>query len=142
MIPSWFTRDIIAGDAGRDVDLVQRKLGATATGVLDEPTQARVRGLQRKAGLAVTGYVDAETAVALGERATVGRLPIWHTRPLSFGCEGGDVTALRRLLGLSDETHHFDHQTEAAVRRFQSGHGIRPSGLVDESTAILLGEED
>lgn len=54
------------GDMGDDIAYVQRKLGVfPASGVFDENTAARVRGMQRLFSLPVTGELDARTYTAL-----------------------------------------------------------------------------
>ena len=124
--PSWFYRDIFAGDTGKDVLAVQRLVGGLSTGVMDEDTIARVRGVQRAARSPVTGVVDADTALALGERATQGLVPEWF--------EAGDLSVLPTLL----RCREWD--VANALRRFQSHHHIYPTGEVDEATAIALGD--
>lgn len=63
-------RDIIApaSQAEREaVRIAQRALGLEPTGLLDEPTQAQLRGVQRLFRADVTGVLDRPTA-ALIER--------------------------------------------------------------------------
>lgn len=124
--PAWFRRTIFPGDAGTDVLAVQRLVGASSTGVLDSDTCALVRGLQRRHRRAISGVVDHDTALLIGEKATFGLVPEWFA--------AGDLSVLPSLLccGESDVEDH--------VRRFQSAHHIYPTGVVDESTAIALGD--
>lgn len=133
---SWFSRDLEVGDSGPDVEVVQRRLGATVTGLFDAETVSYVRGLQRLKGLPVTGEVDERTADAIGEPARVGLLPTWYHRPLKRGDSGEDVAALARYLGENGPSYGPD--LELAVRRFQSQHMIHPTGLFDEETAHKL----
>lgn len=54
------------GDSGDDIAYVQRKLGVfPADGVLDEKTQARIRGAQYIFGMDPTGELDAKTYLAV-----------------------------------------------------------------------------
>ncbi len=134
-MPSWYSRPLSIGDEGRDVEVVQRKLGARISGVYQEDTARRVRGVQRKMGLLESGEVDTETAEAIGERADVGLPPEWFTRTLRLNDIGEDVAQLRDLLGLVPGAL-FTHEVEDAVRRFQSSRQITPTGVVD--TALIL----
>lgn len=138
-VPSWHHRTITAGDTGPDVVIVQRKTGATPTGVYDPWTEQRIVGLQMRLKLRTTGEVDEATAVALGETSVAGMVPEWFFRELRSGDHGSDVEALRGLLGEPDGTG-FDAALEQAVRRWQSAHRIRPDGTVTEGMAIALGD--
>lgn len=54
------------GDEGEDIAYVQRKLGAfPASGILDENTASRIRGIQRIFGFDVTGELDPKTLAAI-----------------------------------------------------------------------------
>jgi hypothetical protein len=124
--PSWFHRDIFSGDYGSDVIACQRLLGAMKTGVMDEDTTARVRGLQRAVQREITGVVDHALAVLMGEVSTFGLLPEWFT--------AGDLEKLYVRL------HTDAAGIETALRRFQSHHHITPTGVLDEATAIAIGD--
>lgn len=69
--PKWWTRvlsippteRILAKPKeGNDVLHVQYALHAPLTGVYDEATEQRVKGIQQAAGLPITGIVDGKTA--------------------------------------------------------------------------------
>ena len=47
MTPRWWTRPLVDGETGRDVEVVQRKL-CTVSGVYDDATRALVRGFQSR----------------------------------------------------------------------------------------------
>ena len=126
MTPAWFSRPLTLGDEGDDVLIVQRKVDAPLTAVYDEPTAARVRGLQKKLGLKQTGTVDGALAGALGEKATAGQTPEW------FGTPEQD-RELRRILRLSENEPLAD-----GIRRFQSSHGLALTGEVDEALACMV----
>ena len=127
MIPLWWHRDIGPGDAGSDVDVVQRLLLCHPTGVLDASTVAAVRGFQVACGLQAHGWVDDDTAEALGARAADNLLPEWwEGQDISPGDEG--YLAAVGLLG-----------GEPALRRFQGNYGLPATGVIDADTARLLG---
>lgn len=135
-MPKWYTRPLVDGEVGRDVQVVQRKLG-TISGVYDEATRALVRGYQQRLGLNVDGVVGPLTANALGESADHALTPDWFSRTLDAGCEGEDVAGLRASLALTTGTL-FDEETRKAVLRFQSAHGLPLSGSCDLRTALTL----
>ena len=134
--PKWWTRSLCDGERGRDVDVVQRKLGCMS-GVYDDNTKAFVRGFQQKVGLTVDAVVGPLTAGALGEAADHALPPVWFSRNLEAGFEGEDVTALRESLGLS-AGNLYDDETRRAVLRFQSAHGLELTGRVNVRFALLL----
>lgn len=126
---------------GEDVRVVQRKVFALETGVYDDETEARVRGVQMSRKKQQTGEVDEQTAEVLGEESTRGLTPEWFTGDLHLNDHSGAVRAVRCRLGVPSIRHdRFDADVEAAVRRFQSGHGLPVTGVVDEATATELGD--
>ena len=141
MPPSWFRREIGIGDFGPDVNIVRRKLGLP-TGQYTAQVAALIRGLCERYGLKVSSEVTAEVAGLLGETEAriAGLTPEWYVRELRFGDEGPDVHALRLILGLPGDPDRLDIQCSNAVRRFQSGSGLKPTGVVDAELALLLGE--
>lgn len=124
----WFYRDLYEGDSGADVGVVAVKLGSADHSMTAELT-ARVRGAQRHQGLPVTGIVDRATAEALGESAAYGLVPRWFQDSLI------DETGLRLALHISSYADLQD-----AIRRFQSAHHRYPTGDMDESLAVEIGE--
>ena len=137
MTPGWFTRPLELGDTGPDVAVVQRRLGGDPTGVYDEDTQARVRGLQHREGLKETGMVNKATAKKVGERARKGLAPKWFSRTIRLWDEGPDVRAARAAIGVSDDDR-WDPDAEAAARRWQSAQGLAPTGELNEEMAIAI----
>lgn len=135
-IPKWYTRPLVAGESGRDVDVVQRKLGILS-GVYDDATRALVRGYQRRLGLEPDGVVGPLTAGALGEAADHALPPIWFERTLEAGFMGKDVAGLREALALP-EGEVYDDLTRRAVLRYQSSRGLPLTGIVDLSVALTL----
>ena len=140
MLPAWFTRELVEGDGGDDVLIVQRKLGAPMTGVMDTTTTARVRGFQRKHGLEETGTVTKRTAKKVGDKASKGTAPDWFDHAMSEGCAGEDVAALRLALGQPNLPVYYDNSLADAVRRFQAEVGLKPTGVCDEVTAVALAD--
>ena len=127
--PAWFHRTIALGDVGEDVLIVQKKLGAGLTGVFDDATAARVRGLEKTMGRRKQrGTVDEAVAAELGEKATAGQVPDWYGTPQQ-------EQRLRVILKLSMLEPIGD-----GVRRFQSANGLPLTGVVDEDLAVRLGD--
>lgn len=127
--PAWFYRDIDLGDTGDDVLIVQKKLGAGLTGVFDDATAARVRGLEKIMGRRKqTGRVDETVAAELGEKPTAGQVPDW------YGTDAQDQK-VRDILRLS-----MLEPINEGVRRFQSANGLPLTGEVDEDLAVMLGD--
>lgn len=137
MRPIWYRRPLLGGEQGYDVTVVQRKLQAPATGVFDDDTKQRVRGLQQNHGLPPTGFLDQRVAEILGEAADHELLPEWYTRPLMQGETGPDVAALRERLGIPPGDV-YDDETRRAVLRFQSSHDLPLSGEVTHRECVLL----
>ena len=137
MKPIWYRRPLLGGETGHDVTVVQRKLQALATGVYDEETKQRVRGLQRSHHLAPTGFVDQRVAEILGEAADHELPPEWFTRVLEPGDSGPDVTTLRQVLGLQ-AGKLYDDETRRAVLRFQSAYELPLTGSITERDALFL----
>src|SRR5207342_1526157 len=112
LMPAWYTRPLDLGVEGDDVKIVQRKIQAQITGTYDEPTAARVRGVQRK----------------MGEKPNAGQVPDW------FGADGQDER-VREILRLSNI-----EPLDSAVRRFQSDLGLELTGEVDEKVAVAIAD--
>lgn len=125
--PVWFSRTIGDGDVGRDVAIVQRKLGLLPTGRADAAFSLVVRGFQKGVGLPATGYVDGPTAQALGEQEGFGLLPAWWSGPIRPRDPG--YAHVLTLLGADGVD---------AVKRFQGNHRLEPTGVIDETTARLV----
>lgn len=136
MTPRWYTRPLVDGESGRDVQIVQRKLGVL-TGVYDDATRALVRGYQKRCGLEPDGVVGPLTAGALGESADHSLPPVWFSRTLRAGFSGEDVADLRATLDLP-AGDLYDEMTRKAVLRYQSAKGLSLSGVVDLSVALTL----
>lgn len=129
MSTKWYRRELDLGDRGEDVKIVQKKVGSAVTGVYDDATAARVRGVEKTMGRKKqTGVVDAEVAAKLGEKATVGQVPDW------FGTDEQDQR-VRDILGLS-----MLEPLDEAVRRCQSENGMELTGRVTSEFAVWLAD--
>lgn len=139
--PRWYHRDLEEGDTGNDVTHVQAILGLPQTGIYDDTTASFIRGLQRKAGLRMSGKVDKKTAGKLGDRSTKDLTPKWFSRDIKLrDTIGDDVVKANELLGTPDEGNVLTAESESAVRRIQSEHGLTVTGVIDAETARLIGE--
>lgn len=68
--PGWFDRDIIfpANEFEHEaVRHAQRVMGVYESGIMDQPTRARLQGIQSLFRLRVTGMLDLPTAMKLEE---------------------------------------------------------------------------
>lgn len=139
-VPSWYHREIGLGDYGADVNIVRRKLGFPP-GQYTREVSRLITGLCSRHGIAVLEEVTPEVAVLLGETeaASAGLTPEWYVREIGPGDTGHDVSSLRQILGLP-AGDVFDRACDNAVRRFQSGCGVNPTGRVDDDLARLLGD--
>lgn len=141
MTPRWWPGEHYYEQDGDWLRVVQRKIGAPLTGRYDDETEARIRGVQMAHDIEPTGKVDEETAEVLGEPADAHLPPEWYQGELQLWDHSRSVWAVRCRLGLPvKRDDRFDPDVESAVRRFQSGHGLPVTGVVDETTAIELGE--
>ncbi|MGH2903214.1 MAG: peptidoglycan-binding protein [Solirubrobacteraceae bacterium] len=84
-------------------------------------------------GLA-TGVASAGTATPPPEPATTTE----HVIVLSYGSEGRQVQLLQQALGSIKVDGIFGPETEAAVRSFQSSHGLTVDGVVGPLTSAVL----
>ncbi|HEY3865433.1 MAG TPA: peptidoglycan-binding protein [Solirubrobacteraceae bacterium] len=84
-------------------------------------------------GLA-TGVASAGTATPTPEPATTTE----HVIVLTSGSEGRQVQLLQQALGSIKVDGIFGPETEAAVRSFQSSHGLTVDGIVGALTSAAL----
>ena len=138
-ITSWYHRVLHEGLEGRDVRIVQRKVGATPDGHFGPVTEQRVRSFQKAHGLHEDGHVGPRTAERIGEAATHGQVPEWYHRSLHVGEHGEDVKAVQEICHVARDGI-FGKDTEQAVRRFQSAHGLNVTGRVTRKDAIKMGD--
>jgi len=69
------------------------------------------------------------------------RTPVWYNRPIAEGDHGPDVAVVQRKMGLLP-TGRADAVFTLVVRGYQRGVGTYPSGIVDDLTAIEMGEQE
>jgi peptidoglycan hydrolase-like protein with peptidoglycan-binding domain len=81
-----------------------------------------------------TGVASAGTATPTPEPATTTE----HVIVLSNGSEGRQVQLLQQALGSIKVDGIFGPETEAAVRSFQSSHGLTVDGIVGPLTSAAL----
>jgi peptidoglycan hydrolase-like protein with peptidoglycan-binding domain len=108
-------------------------------GIAGRGTHRAIRAFQAKKHLSVDGVAGPRTRRALGRR---GR-PRLGSRVMRRGQRGWDVAALQFLLarrGFSSGSIDggFGPGTYAAVRRFQSAHGLGVDGVVGRATLHAL----
>jgi hypothetical protein len=129
-IPNW--PNFRAGDKGAEVSAIQYLLkyhgkNLTVDGVFGPQTTAAVKSFQSGNGLSSDGVVGPNTWSALIQGAQVGH-----------GKKGDAVRAAQTLLnkfGASlNVDGNFGPQTVAAVKDFQSGHGLAADGIVGPQT--------
>ena len=130
-------RSLHRGAQGSPVRVVQCLLRATghyhgeAGGSYGTQTRAAMRAFQRDRGLRATGRVDDRSWTAL---LAAGSRPV-----LKRGSEGTAVRRVQRALtaalpGTVTVHGHFGPGTVNAVRRYQTRHGLRVSGVVTPGT--------
>jgi len=127
---------------GPDVSVVRRKLGFPEDGPYDSAVQSKVRGMAGRVGVQSDGEVNDAVADLLGEAAANSAEidPRWFQRPIGLWDEGKDIRVLNGLLGLGIKDDRFTPETENAVKRFQSSHGLAVTGAVNSELARLIGE--
>jgi len=153
------------GSEGRQVRLLQEKLGIAADGVFGAETEAAVRSFQAAHGLEVDGIVGPRTSAALaGEAASVTALagtaetafsssvreavdnpassvPSTGGETHTKGTATNPIVRLQEALGVQvDGT--FGPETERAVRHAQALHHLHVDGVVGGETWSALGIKD
>ena len=86
------------------------------------------------AAVMATGVASAGTATPTPEPATTTE----HVIVLTSGSEGRQVQLLQQALGQVKVDGIFGPETEAAVRSFQSSHGLTVDGIVGPLTSAAL----
>ena len=69
------------------------------------------------------------------------RTPVWFSHPIAEGDHGSDVAVVQRKMGLLP-TGNADAALTLVTRGFQHGVGMYPTGVVDDLTAIEMGEQE
>ncbi|MGV1004155.1 MAG: NlpC/P60 family protein [Candidatus Nanopelagicales bacterium] len=154
---------LATGASSPAVVYLQRKLGVTPiSGYYGPITTAAVRRLQKQHKLAGTGQMNkatwklviaastrsakSSTARAIPARSTLTPKQAAAKRPLlQFGAGPDDpaVIYLQDYLGVSPQSGYFGAMTREAVKAYQTGMGIRASGVVGPLTweAIRSGKK-
>ncbi|HEY5342368.1 MAG TPA: peptidoglycan-binding protein [Solirubrobacteraceae bacterium] len=133
----------LAEDLPWDLSLGRSRARRRATELRFVPASSRAKRLSLgalaalTAGPAVgltTGVASAGTATPTPEPATTTE----HVIVLSSGGEGRQVQLLQQALGSIKVDGIFGPETEAAVRGFQSSHGLTVDGIVGALTSATL----
>ena len=154
-----FTTYLSPGSQGLDVTALQEVLAAlgnfsgTATGYYGTATENAVIAFQAAHGLSQLGVVGPATRAALNSLASGGTTTSTGTTQagdgyafsnfLDLASTGTDVTELqKRLTALGiytgPVTGYFGALTAAAVKSFQTAHGIQAVGYVGPATRAAL----
>lgn len=132
--PNWYTRILGPGSTGDDVKIVQGKLGTTITGVFDQDTESALNRWLAGKAMDQIGMVDLDVACAMGNAAAKA----WWTRRIAFTppfvMEGADVLYVQQRLGI-ETSGRYCNETVKRVRGWQSTHGLKPTGEIDQATA-------
>src|SRR4051794_38951643 len=119
--------------SGGSVVAAQKALGVDPDGVVGPKTRAAIRKFQRSHGLPVTGRLDQATRQALGGG---GDGP---TTPAPAAPPGPGVTPPHGPKGLGITADgRMGPKTRAALRSFQSEHGLPATGRFDAATQKAL----
>jgi murein L,D-transpeptidase YcbB/YkuD len=113
----------------------------TARGVLEAAARApSLDAYLRDARRMNPTYEALRDALAAYRAAWSGlpRIPVPAGADLHPGASGDRVRALRLRLGLAAWPAVYDPALAAAVRRFQTAHGLTPDGVADAATVAAL----
>jgi cell wall-associated NlpC family hydrolase len=129
--------DLSVGSSGYAVRQLQAKLGIPVDGEFGPQTDAAVRSFQRDHELPVTGLVGPLTRAALGED---GAAPTNQSgdATASAALSSSQIEAAQRQLGVTADGV-IGPQTRAAIRTFQSSHGLPVDGQLGAQTLSALG---
>jgi cell wall-associated NlpC family hydrolase len=134
------TLDLSRGATGDAVRRLQTKLGITADGSFGPQTEAAVRAFQRSHGLPVTGLVGPLTRAALGVSGAAAPTPSSEDTSSSttVTASASQVRALQQRLGVTADGV-VGPQTRAAIKAFESAHGLPANGTPDGAILSALG---
>jgi len=143
------------GSRGESVRVMQRALINSgiyvlggADGVFGVATQSALKSFQQRKGLRATGVYDAATRQALGSSSSGGSGGVPRSGTyvgLKQGDRGAGVREVQQaimrtgmyLMGGADG--NFGAATTSALKLYQRTNGITVSGVVDSSTAKVMG---
>ena len=123
--------NLVEGDRGPGVKLLQRLLGVKQTSYFGSGTRAAVDRFQRQQGWEPSGVGPLTWARLDGHAGSPGSRP-----NLVEDDRGPGVKLLQHILGVK-ETSVFDVATRAAVDAFQKKQGWKPSGVGPMTWAAL-----
>jgi peptidoglycan hydrolase-like protein with peptidoglycan-binding domain len=123
--------NLVAGDTGAGVRLLQSLLGVKVTGVFDQATRAAVDQFQHQQGWEPSGVGPMTWEKLETHAGNAGARP-----NLRLGDRGPGVKLLQTLLGVP-ETSVFDQTTRKAMDAFQRAQGWEPSGVGPMTWAAL-----
>ena len=136
---------VVVKSRGGDVRRLQGAIGVSADGVFGPNTQRALKRWQRSHGLVADGIAGPNTRSALGlgagpvlkrkRGASAGRV---RARAGGRRHGGGGVRSLQRRIGVPADGV-FGPGTEAALKRWQSAHGLTPDGVAGPNTRSKLG---
>lgn len=134
------------GNGVREVQLILTKLGhykGVVGGHYGPETAAAVKAFQTAHGLPATGKVDATTLAKLRQVNQQPVSPPPTTPLLQQGSTGNGVKEVQMILTALGHYHgaiggNYGAQTAAAVKAFQTAHGLPPTGNVDAATLAKL----
>lgn len=159
MVNNFGSRILKSGSVGDDVKVLQSLLNylpesisgpdLTVDGDFESKTQAAVKMFQTYFGLSADGIVGKNTFLYLGQPTgsfAVG--PVFGSRTLKKGITGRDVWILQNRLASTAKKYAtalggpadsiFGSKTEAAVKLFQTDHGLTADGIVGDATFYQL----
>jgi Putative peptidoglycan-binding domain-containing protein len=159
VVNNFGSRILKLGTTGDDVKVLQSLLNdlpesitgpdVTVDGVFGATTQTAVKKFQTYFGLSADGIVGKDTFLYLGQPTgsyAVG--PVFGSRTLKKGVTGRDVWILQNRLASTAKSYAtalgspadsvFGSKTEAAVKLFQTDHGLTSDGIVGDETFYQL----
>jgi len=152
-----FTRDLKMGATGNDVRELQKFLNnagfrvaesgsgspGNETSYFGRATQSALSRYQKSVGLPATGFFGPMSRSKIGAVGVPAVTPspllptpgTTFTRPLGFGSQGADVSALQSFLSSLSDVYpektvsgYYGKLTERAVQKFQEQNGIAQLG--------------
>ena len=152
-LPPLGMRSVRQGMQGRDVRILQNRLGAFSgalaqmmaretPGTFGEGTRQALAAFQKETGLRATGVLNPEGCWMLDRRTDFGNRRLQYGRSgHDCGCDVFFLQERLREKGLlaKEATGFFDPETQAAVRELQKARGLPPDGIVQGKTFWLFG---
>lgn len=112
--------------------------------------ECEVRGIPQEDDQPLMAATDGDGALRLEVPVTVRVVELIFSQPEAYFCLGvGDLDPVTELSGVAQRLQNLAYITQAdedvdlsgALRRFQSDHGLEPSGEPDEATRTRLVQE-